>query len=123
MSQKELHLKLTIRLFSDAQPHSFGPGIAQLLHRVEQHHSLRAAAASMDMAYSKAWRILRSAEAVTGYPMLHSRTGGRGGGGAVLTPEAKAFLTAYDRYCSEVEAYARARFEQAFAPDEKNSLQ
>ena len=111
---KELHLKLTVRLFSDSDEHFFGPGIATLLHRIQQHHSLRAAAASMDMAYSKAWRIIRSAESVLGCPMLESRTGGHGGGGAVLTPEAERLLAAYDAYCKDVETFARSRFDAAF---------
>ena len=68
--KKKLQLKLTIRLYSDDDERCFGPGIAVLLHRVEEHHSLRAAAASMEMAYSKAWRIVRTAEAVFGCKLL-----------------------------------------------------
>ena len=59
---RELHLKLTIRLFTDDNQRCFGPGIATLLERVREHRSLRAAASSMEMAYSKAWRIIRTAE-------------------------------------------------------------
>ena len=59
---KELHLKLTVRLYSDDNQRCFGPGIATLLERVQEHRSLRAAALSMEMAYSKAWRIIRTAE-------------------------------------------------------------
>ena len=65
--EKELHLKLIVRLFTDDHQRCFGPGIATLLHRVEERRSLRAAAASMDMAYSKAWRIIRTAEEVFGW--------------------------------------------------------
>ena len=77
---KELHLKLTIRLYTDDNRRCFGPGIATLLERVREHRSLRAAAASMEMAYSKAWRIIRTAEEVFGCKMLDSTTGGRHGG-------------------------------------------
>lgn len=111
---KELHLKLTIRLYTDDNQRCFGPGIATLLERVQAHRSLRAAAASMEMAYSKAWRIIRTAEAVFGCKMLHSTTGGRHGGGAVLTPEAERLLTAYRTYQADVEHYAQERFEEAF---------
>ncbi|MEG1593144.1 MAG: ModE family transcriptional regulator, partial [Oscillibacter sp.] len=62
--KENLHLKLTVRLYTDDHERCFGPGIATLLSRVREHHSLRAAAASMEMAYSKAWRILRTAEEV-----------------------------------------------------------
>ena len=64
-----------------AQERIFGPGVAELLERVREHHSLRSAAASMEMAYSKAWRIVRAAEEGMGCKLLSSSTGGRHGGG------------------------------------------
>ena len=112
---RELHLKLTVRLYSDDDRRCFGPGIATLLERVEEHHSLRAAAASMEMAYSKAWRIVRTAEEVFGCKMLNSTIGGRHGGGAVLTEEAWQLLEAYRQYVAQVEAFSRERFGEAFS--------
>ncbi len=111
----ELKLKLTARLYTDDHDHCFGPGIATLLERVQEHHSLRSAAASMGMAYSKAWRIIRTAEEVFGCKMLDSTIGGKGGGGAHLTPEALRLLEAYRAYVADVEQYARSRFEETFA--------
>ena len=111
---KELHLKLTVRLYSDDNQRCFGPGIATLLERVREHRSLRAAALSMEMAYSKAWRIIRTAEEVFGCKLLDSTIGGQHGGGAVLTPEAEHLLGAYRAYQADVEAYAQAKFESAF---------
>lgn len=111
---RELHLKLTIRLYSDDHQRCFGPGIATLLERVREHRSLRAAAASMEMAYSKAWRIIRTAEEVFGCKMLCSTTGGRNGGGAVLTSEAERLLAAYRTYQTDVERYAQGKFEESF---------
>ena len=111
---RELHLKLTIRLYTDDNRRCFGPGIATLLERVREHRSLRAAASSMEMAYSKAWRIIRTAEEVFGCKMLDSTTGGRHGGGAVLTPEAERLLTAYRAYQADVERYARENFQKSF---------
>ena len=111
---KDVHLKLTVRLYSDDDHRCFGPGIATLLRRVELHHSLRAAAASMEMAYSKAWRIIRTAENVFGCKLLTSPSGGPHGGGAVLTPEAERLLAAYEAYCADVGTYAQGKFEDAF---------
>jgi molybdate transport system regulatory protein len=113
--EKNLHLKLTVRLYTDDNERCFGPGIATLLHRVQEHHSLRAAAMSMEMAYSKAWRIIRTAESVFGCKMLASTIGGQHGGGALLTPQAEQLLAAYDAYSADVKAYSSARFEQAFS--------
>ncbi len=75
--EQKLTYNLTVRLFSDEK--CFGPGVAQLLHRVQELHSLRAAAMSMNMAYSKAWTITKHAQAALGFPLLHSITGGRPG--------------------------------------------
>ena len=110
--EQNLHYNVSVRLFAEEK--CFGPGIATLLHRVEEHRSLRAAAASMGMAYSNAWRIIRTAEAVFDRKLLVSPIGGRHGGGAVLTEDAQRLLAAYDRYRADLEAYARSRFRDAF---------
>ena len=111
---KELHLKLTVRLYTDDNQRCFGPGIATLLERVREHKSLRSAAASMEMAYSKAWRIIRTAEEVFGCKLLDSTIGGRHGGGAVLTPQAERLLAAYNDYVMEVRAFAESKFHEHF---------
>ena len=43
-----MELKLTLRLLTNEE-RIFGPGVAELLERVQEHHSLRSAAASMEM--------------------------------------------------------------------------
>jgi molybdate transport repressor ModE-like protein len=85
-----------------------------LLERVREHKSLRAAAASMEMAYSKAWRIIRTAEEVFGCKLLSSTIGGRNGGGAELTAQAERLLAAYNDYTAEVKAFAENKFHQHF---------
>ena len=111
--KNDLHALLTIRLFTDQK--CFGPGIAELLHRVDEHHSLRAAAQSMEMAYSKAWTITKKAEEGLGVKLLKSTTGGKGGGGATLTEEARQILEAYDRYCEKLCAYGDSLLAEEFA--------
>ena len=111
--EKKLHTVLTIRLFTDEK--CFGPGVATLLHNIEELHSLRAAAMKMNMAYSKAWTIVRNAEAQLGFKLLHSTTGGRHGGGATLTEEARELLTAYDGFCRELQETADALYEKYFS--------
>lgn len=112
MEQKSFRPVLTIRIFGEEK--CFGPGVATLLHRVRELHSLRAAALSIGMAYSKAWTILKNAQQSLGFKLLESTTGGRHGGGATLTPEGEKLLEVYDRYCSEVRTFAAQRFEELF---------
>ena len=103
---------ISVRVFREEK--CFGPGIAELLHNVKTQHSLRAAAAQMGMAYSKAWTILKNSESALGFALLHSTTGGKNGGGAALTAEAEQLLQAYDDYCSELTAYGARLFEEKF---------
>lgn len=108
----DLHPVLSIRLFRSEK--CFGTGVAQLLHLVKQHHSLRGAALSMGMAYSKAWTVVRRCEEALGFPLLINSTGGKHGGGAALTPEAEALLAAYDRYCDRVRTLSEELFQEEF---------
>ena len=114
MPDTNLHPAVTLRLYTDQK--CFGPGVAMLLRRVETLHSLRAAAMDMNMAYSKAWTILREAERGLGFPLLHSTTGGRHGGGAVLTADGRRLLKAYDICEQELKEHGQQLFEKYFTP-------
>ena len=114
--RRDLRLKATLRLIDEEGQRCFGPWVAALLEGVQEKKSLRAAAGSMGMAYSKAWRILRTAEEAFGCKLLDSTIGGRHGGGAVLTTEAKILLEGYQRLRRETEEYSRARYMEIFTP-------
>lgn len=110
--EKNITVRLTARLFAEEK--CYGPGVEQLLKAVEKHRSLRAAAASMSMAYSKAWSIIRAAEQGFGCKLLRSTIGGSGGGGAQLTDEARQIMEAYDAYCRKLDAYGQELFRELF---------
>ena len=105
---------IRITLQDDQNEKFFGEGPCRLLKAIEKTGSLRSAAISMDMAYSKAWRIIRTAEEVFGCKLLDSTTGGRNGGGAILTPQAERLLSAYNAYVADLKAYADGKFREAF---------
>lgn len=104
---------LSVRIFGEEK--AFGPGVAELLRRVRSHSSLRAAAASMGMAYSKAWTVIRTSENALGVKLLVSVTGGKNGGGATLSPEAETILAAYEAYCIAVREFAERAFPRYFS--------
>lgn len=87
-----------ITFFDERGEKFFGEGPARLLHAIEEHGSLRAAALSMNMAYTKALRIISNAEAALGFPLTRRAVGGRDGGGSRLTDEGKEWLSRYERY-------------------------
>ena len=105
---------IKFRNSDDPNDLGFGRGIVQLLEGVEELGSINRATASMGMAYSKAWTILKNAQQHLGFQLLHSTTGGKNGGGATLTPEAAALLAAYEEYCSELNTYAKTLFTEKF---------
>ncbi len=101
---------LSVRIFGEGK--CFGPGVAELLRRVRENHSLRAAAIAMGMAYSKAWTVIKTAEKELGFDLLVSTTGGKHGGGASLSSKAEAILAAYEEYRAKVQVYAEEEFSQ-----------
>ena len=104
---------LAVRLTRDGEK-CFGPGVCELLTLVPKLHSLRAAAAKMGMAYSKAWRIMGDAERILGAPLLEKKTGGVNGGGATLTPRALALIGAYHAFVTDVDSAASAALKKYF---------
>jgi molybdate transport system regulatory protein len=109
---KKFRAVISVRIFSDEK--CFGPGIAVLLTQVRELHSLRAAAMSIGMAYSKAWTIVKNSEANLGCRLLDSTTGGKHGGGAELTAQAEAILSAYEDYIRELRACSDRLFAEKF---------
>ena len=87
-----------IIFLDDENEKFFGEGPARLLRGVEECGSLRAAAMSMDMAYTKALKLIRNAENVLGFALIHRATGGKDGGGSSLTTEGKEWLERYEAY-------------------------
>lgn len=120
MENQKLRPALTIRIFAEDKK-AFGPGVATLLRNVDRLHSLRAAAVEMGMAYSKAWRITKESEALLGFALLVSSAGGKNGGGARLTPEARSLLARYDAYTDALRAASEALFREHFLQEEDHS--
>lgn len=96
-----------ITFLDDNDEKFFGEGPARLMRAVEETGSLRAAAMSMDMAYTKALKLIRNAENALGYPLIRRTTGGKDGGGSCLTEEGKEWLQRYEDYrdaCKEANS-------------------
>lgn len=90
---------LTRIIFVDERNEKFfGEGPARLLRGIEKTGSLRAAAESMGMAYTKALKLIKNAEETLGFPVTMRAIGGKSGGGSVLTPEGREWLEKYEQY-------------------------
>lgn len=109
---KKLRPKTTVKLFTDDK--CFGPGVCYLLEEVNKTNSLRQAAQSMGMAYSKAWKIVKHAEEGLNFKLLDSKVGGKAGGGASLTEEAKRLIKDFRNYEKEVSKASSQAFDKYF---------
>ena len=96
----------------------FGEGPARLLRHVEETGSLRAAALAMDMAYTKALKLIRNAENALGFSLVRRSAGGKDGGGSDLTEEGKEWLRRYEDY-RDACRQANSRLYLEFFPEQR----
>lgn len=89
----------------------FGLGIAQLLAGVDQTGSLNQAAKDMNMAYSKAWKVIREVEEKLGIPLIERR----GAHGSVLTLKGKRMLDTFHEMEQVATAAAKTVFDRFIA--------
>lgn len=93
------NIKLTIDNPKSHYESAFGPGIAELCHGIKTYGSLNAAAKDINMAYSKAWRIVRNTEHALGIKLL-KRDGARG---STLTENGEQLLQIFDTLTSQIQ--------------------
>jgi molybdate transport system regulatory protein len=86
------HLSLRIDLVSEER---IGPGKIQLLENIRDLGSISAAGRAMDMSYKRAWDLVEEINRICGHAAVASQTGGKNGGGAILTPFGASLVTRY----------------------------
>lgn len=89
----------------------FGPGVVTLLEHVNQTHSLSKASKEMSLAYTKALKMIKTAEQNLGFTFLERTVGGVSGGGSVLTPKAQEMIRLFREFEHEVKFAADESFE------------
>lgn len=75
-----------------------GHGRVVLLERIKEHGSISQAARSMEMSYKHAWDLLDSMNRQAGCSLVETSRGGKGGGGATLTPAGEKAIAVFWRY-------------------------
>ncbi len=108
----KLNCSLKIRLAKDGV--FFGPGVLDLLRLTEKYESLNAAAKSMNLSYSKAYKMINGTEDALGFKLLDRKIGGANGGGSTLTPECSEFLNIYEQFSQELESTSEEMFNTYF---------
>jgi molybdate transport system regulatory protein len=82
-----------------------GPGKIELLEQIAELGSISAGGRAMKMSYRRAWELIEELNTIFGKPVVHSRSGGKRGGGATLTPFGRSLI---ERYRAMQKAAARA---------------
>lgn len=93
----------------------FGEGPCRILHGVVKYGSLRQSAMSMNMAYSKAFNIIRNAEKAFGCKLLVTEIGGKNGGGSKVTQDAIELLRKYEEYKKRTGAEIERIYREIFS--------
>ena len=86
-----------------------------LLAAVAETGSLSRAAERLDVPYRTAWHKLKAVEEQLGVRLLETQSGGTGGGGSSLTPEAHELIRRFRRVRHGVSELVSKRFELEFA--------
>ena len=110
------HVMMKLQIYNTS-PH-FGKGIVSIMMLVRQGSSLRAACAQMGLSYSKAWRLLKSAEADLGIPLLDTQKGGTKRAGSTLPPQGEELLDRYLAFEKEAREAGFVAFEKHFKADD-----
>jgi molybdate transport system regulatory protein len=71
-----------------------GKGRLRLLEQIAERGSISGAARAIGVSYRLAWKWLAEMNAAAGRSLVETATGGKGGGGARLTPLGTALLEA-----------------------------
>lgn len=74
---------------------SVGRERIKLLEAVGREGSISAAARSVGLSYKAAWDALDAMQNLVSKPLLEKKTGGRSGGGAILTPAALKLIETF----------------------------
>ncbi|MFA6846597.1 MAG: LysR family transcriptional regulator [Sphaerochaetaceae bacterium] len=95
----------------DAEGEKFmGIGVLWLLCEVEKGQSLRKAASTLGISYSKAFLMVRNLEKALGVSVLNRQKGGADRGGATLTTFGQQFLKLYDDFQKQAKLQVEKPF-------------
>jgi len=92
----------------------FGRGKRCLLEAIDKCGSINQAAKEIKMSYRKAWGHLNAMEGRLGIKLIERKAGGKDGGGAALTENARNFLKKYRQLERGLQHTVDERFKKIF---------
>ncbi len=112
-SHNVLDIRSKIWIEVDGEP-VFGRGRRFLLEAIDSHGSINQAAQEVDISFRKAWGHIKAMEERLGVKLVDRQTGGKNGGGAALTAEARKFLKKYGVLEKGIQEIVDKRFRKVF---------
>src|ERR1700709_983525 len=85
---------LSVRIDLDPEGR-IGPGKIKLLENIHSCGSISAARRAMDMSYKRAWDLVDEINRICRQAAVERQTGGKNGGGAILTPFGVSLVARY----------------------------
>lgn len=89
---------------------ALGPGKIDLLEAIARSGSISKAAKEIKLSYRRAWDMVDTMNQCFKKPLVASSTGGKGGGGATLTPLGERMIELYRSIESAAEASTQAEW-------------
>lgn len=93
MSTMQIRSKIWLEV--DGEP-VFGRGRRFLLEAIDAHGSINRAAQEVGISFRKAWSHIKAMEDRLGIKLVDRQAGGKNGGGAAITPQAREFLARFE---------------------------
>ena len=112
-SHNGLGIKSKIWIEVDGEP-VFGRGRRFLLEAIESHGSINRAAKEVDISFRKAWSHIKAMEDRLCLKLVERQVGGKNGGGAILTDDARMFLKKYEALEKGIQEIVDKRFRAVF---------
>ena len=88
-----------------------GYGRVELLKNIEKTQSISAAAKAMNMSYKKAWSLINSMNTLSDTPLVITNTGGKSGGGTVLTDYGKSMIAEFEKLNTACETFLNEKYD------------
>jgi len=111
-----MEIKSKVWLEVDGKP-VFGEGRRSLLEAIDRHGSISQAAKEITISYRKAWGYIKAMEERLGFELVQRQAGGKNGGGAALTEEARKFLKRYKKIEDGIKELIDERFRITFGDE------
>lgn len=112
-SHNDLGIRSKIWIEAAGEP-VFGRGRRFLLEAIEQHGSINRAAQEVDISFRKAWGHIKAMEERLGVKLVDRQAGGKNGGGAALTEDARKFLKKYEVLEKGIQEIVDNKFKALF---------